>query len=109
MSPAIILLSAIRPMPTSNSLARSPGSNEAVDVRQLINQSELSRWQKRLIALCFIVVALDGMDIALMGFVAPTLKAGWGVSNHQLGPVISAALVGLALGAMCWLTATADA
>ncbi len=75
-------------------------SVEAVDVRQLINQSALSRWQKRLIALCFIVVALDGMDIALMGFIAPTLKAGWGVTNHQLGVVISAALVGLALGAM---------
>lgn len=75
-------------------------SIEAVDVRQLINQSELSRWQKRLIALCFIVVALDGMDIALMGFIAPTLKAAWNVTNHQLGVVISAALVGLALGAM---------
>ncbi|MDF7658244.1 aromatic acid/H+ symport family MFS transporter [Erwiniaceae bacterium L1_54_6] len=75
-------------------------SVEAVDVRQLINQSALSSWQKRLIALCFIVVALDGMDIALMGFIAPTLKTAWGVSNHQLGVVISAALVGLALGAV---------
>ncbi|MDE1187952.1 MAG: aromatic acid/H+ symport family MFS transporter [Pantoea sp.] len=75
-------------------------SVEAVDVRQLINQSALSSWQKRLIALCFIVVALDGMDIALMGFIAPTLKAAWGVSNHQLGMVISAALVGLAMGAV---------
>jgi AAHS family 4-hydroxybenzoate transporter-like MFS transporter len=75
-------------------------SVEAVDVRQLINQQALSRWQKRLIALCFIVVALDGMDIAIMGFIAPTLKTAWGVSNHQLGMVISAALIGLALGAM---------
>ncbi len=53
-------------------------SVEAVDVRQLINQQGLSHWQKRLIALCFIVVALDGMDIAIMGFIAPTLKAAWG-------------------------------
>lgn len=75
-------------------------SVEAVDIRQLINQQGLSRWQKRLIALCFIVVALDGMDIAIMGFIAPTLKAAWGVTNHQLGLVISAALIGLALGAM---------
>lgn len=75
-------------------------SVEAVDVRQLINQSDLSRWQKRLIALCFVVVALDGMDIALMGFIAPTLKAEWSITSHQLGLVISAALVGLALGAM---------
>lgn len=75
-------------------------SAEAVDVRQLINRHALSRWQKRLIALCFVIVALDGMDIALMGFIAPALKAGWGVTNHQLGMVISAALIGLALGAM---------
>ena len=46
-------------------------SVEAVDVRQLINQSALSSWQKRLIVLCFIVVALDGMDIALMGLLRP--------------------------------------
>jgi len=60
-------------------------SVEAVDVRQLINQQALSRWQKRLIALCFVVVALDGMDIAIMGFIAPTLKTAWGVTTHQLG------------------------
>ncbi len=35
-----------------------------------------------------------------MGFIAPTLKLEWGVSNHQLGVVISAALIGLALGAI---------
>ncbi len=75
-------------------------SVEAVDVRQLINQGTLSGGQIRLIVLCFIVVALDGMDIALMGFIAPTLKTAWHVSTHQLGVVISAALIGLALGAM---------
>ncbi len=73
-------------------------SVEAVDVRQLINQGTLSGGQIRLIVLCFIVVALDGMDIALMGFIAPTLKTAWHVSTHQLGVVISAALIGLALG-----------
>lgn len=75
-------------------------SAEAIDVRQLINQGSLSLWQKRLIFLGFVVVALDGMDIALMGFIAPTLRATWGASTHQLGMIMSAALVGLALGAM---------
>ncbi|MBP2171517.1 AAHS family 4-hydroxybenzoate transporter-like MFS transporter [Erwinia toletana] len=74
--------------------------SEAIDVRQLINSAALSGYQKRIILLCFIVVALDGMDIALMGFIAPALKASWGVSNHQLGLVISSALIGLALGAL---------
>ncbi|WP_042958886.1 MFS transporter [Erwinia tasmaniensis] len=75
-------------------------STAAIDIRALINQQALSRYQKRIIALSFAVVAMDGMDIALMGFIAPALKSTWGVTNHQLGAVISAALIGLALGAM---------
>lgn len=39
-------------------------------------------------------------DIAIMGFIAPELKAEWGITNRELGLIISAALVGLALGAM---------
>lgn len=72
----------------------------AIDVRALINQGSVSRYQQRIIALCFAVVAMDGMDIALMGFIAPALKSDWGVTTHQLGIVISAALIGLASGAM---------
>lgn len=75
-------------------------STAAIDVRVLINEGSISRYQQRIIALCFAVVAMDGMDIALMGFIAPALKSDWGVSTHQLGAVISAALIGLAIGAM---------
>ncbi|PKH27036.1 aromatic acid/H+ symport family MFS transporter [Enterobacterales bacterium CwR94] len=71
-----------------------------MDVRTLINNRPLSRYQKKIIALCFTIVALDGLDIAIMGFIAPALRMEWGVSHHQLGMVISAALIGLALGAM---------
>ncbi|URQ62578.1 aromatic acid/H+ symport family MFS transporter [Pantoea alhagi] len=75
-------------------------STQAIDVRQQINQHALSTFQRRIIALCFIIVALDGMDIALMGFIAPALRSAWQISSHQLGMAIGAALVGLALGAM---------
>ena len=75
-------------------------SSADIDIRALINQNPLTRYQMRIIALCFAVVAMDGMDIALMGFIAPALKTTWGVTNHQLGAVIGAALIGLALGAM---------
>lgn len=73
---------------------------QRLDVRELINRNPLSRFQKQIIFLGFCVIALDGFDIAIMGFIAPTLKLEWGVSNHQLGLVISAALIGLALGAI---------
>ncbi len=71
-----------------------------LDVRELINRNPLSRYQKLVILLGFVVIALDGFDIAIMGFIAPVLKQEWGASNHELGFVISAALIGLALGAM---------
>ena len=73
---------------------------QRLDVRELINANPLSRFQKLVVFLGFCVIALDGFDIAIMGFIAPTLKQEWGVSNHQLGFVISAALIGLALGAI---------
>ena len=73
---------------------------QRLDVRELINTQPLSRYQKLVIFLGFAVIALDGFDIAIMGFIAPVLKQEWGVSNHELGFVISTALIGLALGAM---------
>ena len=73
---------------------------QRLDVRELINTQPLSRYQKLVIFLGFAVIALDGFDIAIMGFIAPVLKQDWGVSNHELGFVISTALIGLALGAM---------
>ncbi|QHM75448.1 4-hydroxybenzoate transporter PcaK [Mixta theicola] len=69
-------------------------------MRQLINQHGLNAFQRRLITLSFIIVAMDGMDIALMGFIAPALRSAWQITSHQLGLAIGAALVGLALGAM---------
>ena len=73
---------------------------QRLDVRELINTNPLSRYQKLVIFLGFCVIALDGFDIAIMGFIAPTLKQEWGVSNHELGFVISTALIGLAIGAL---------
>ncbi|MFP1742721.1 MFS transporter [Lonsdalea quercina] len=71
-----------------------------LDVRQLINERPLSAYQKLIVILSFCIIALDGMDIAIMGFIGPSLKAAWGIGNAELAIVISAALVGLAMGAM---------
>ena len=73
---------------------------QRLDVRTLINTLPLSRYQKLIVFLGFCVIALDGFDIAIMGFIAPSLKQEWGVAHYELGFIISAALVGLALGAI---------
>ncbi len=53
-----------------------------------------------ILALCFITVAMDGFDTAIIGFIASDLVQEWGVEKSALGPVMSAALVGLAVGAL---------
>jgi len=46
------------------------------------------------------IVLLDGFDTAAIGFIAPSLIKEWGVTRPELGPVLTAALFGLAVGAI---------
>ncbi|MDU8560795.1 MFS transporter, partial [Pseudomonas syringae pv. actinidiae] len=45
-------------------------------------------------------VFLDGLDTAAMGFIAPALSQEWGIDRASLGPVMSAALIGMVFGAL---------
>ena len=49
---------------------------------------------------CFLVAFFDGMDTAAVGYIAPSLLDDWGLEKKQLAPVLSAALFGLAIGAV---------
>ncbi|WP_323123229.1 aromatic acid/H+ symport family MFS transporter [Burkholderia alba] len=71
-----------------------------LDVQQFIDERRFSPYQWLILILCFLIVAADGFDTAAIGFVAPALGAEWHVTKAALGPVMSAALVGLALGAL---------
>ena len=72
----------------------------SVNVDQLINTRPMTPMQWRIVLLCFLVIALDGFDVAIMGFIAPELARDWAVSNLSLGPVMSAGLIGVAIGAL---------
>jgi len=71
-----------------------------LDVQSFINAQPLSRYQWRIVLLCFLIVFLDGLDTAAMGFIAPALSQDWGVERASLGPVMSAALIGMVFGAL---------
>ena len=75
-------------------------SSNAVDVRVFLDEHPFSSFQWIVFGLCFVVVLLDGFDTAAIGFVAPSLLKEWGVEKSALGPVLSAALFGLAAGAL---------
>ncbi len=71
-----------------------------VDVQRFIDGERFSPFQWTILVLCFLVVAADGFDTAAVGFIAPSLVQDWGVARAALGPVMSAALVGLGIGAL---------
>ncbi|WP_040261175.1 MFS transporter [Pseudomonas massiliensis] len=73
---------------------------QCLDVQTFINSQPLSRFQWRVVILCFLIVFLDGLDTAAMGFIAPALSQDWGLAKGSLGPVMSAALVGMVFGAL---------
>ncbi|MHA3105297.1 MFS transporter [Acinetobacter sp. ANC 3791] len=74
--------------------------NMSMDAQALINDSPLSAYQWMIAAICFFIVFLDGIDTAAMGFIAPALAQDWGLDRSQLGPVMSAALGGMIIGAL---------
>lgn len=72
----------------------------AVNVQTLLNERPISRYQWLVYALCFFIILLDGFDTAAIGYIAPSLLKEWGLTKPMLAPVLSAALFGLAAGAL---------
>jgi AAHS family 4-hydroxybenzoate transporter-like MFS transporter len=73
---------------------------DVVNVQDFLNRHPFSPFQWLVFALCFVIVLLDGFDTAAIGFIAPSLIKEWGVTRPALAPVLSAALFGLAAGAL---------
>jgi MFS transporter, AAHS family, 4-hydroxybenzoate transporter len=72
---------------------------QEIDVQDFINTHPYSAFQKRILTLCFLVVAIDGFDTALVGFIAPAVKSAWNVGPAELTPLMMAGLFGLLIGA----------
>jgi AAHS family 4-hydroxybenzoate transporter-like MFS transporter len=75
-------------------------SGKAIDIKAFIDERPISPYQWLLVALCFLVVTADGMDVAIMGFIAPAIIHDWGISRPAFGLVMSAAPLGLVIGAL---------
>jgi MFS transporter, AAHS family, 4-hydroxybenzoate transporter len=71
-----------------------------VNVQTFLNEHRFSVFQWTVFALCFFIVLLDGFDTAAIGYIAPSLIKEWAVTRSALAPLLSAALFGLAAGAL---------
>ncbi|MFM0015466.1 MFS transporter [Paraburkholderia sediminicola] len=80
--------------------ATSGSLDETHDAGRLRLDGRLSAMQYWMVLLCFLVVVLDGLDTAAIGFLAPALAHDFGVPRTALAPVLSAALFGMAGGSL---------
>src|SRR6201992_324172 len=76
------------------------GGAPAIDLVDFIDRQPVGSFQVRLLLPCAGVLFLDGFDAQAIGYVAPALAKEWGLSKGALGPVFSAGLFGLMIGAL---------
>lgn len=79
-----------------------PEGTAAIDVQSVINGMPLSFLQKTVLAICFLVVAIDGFDTAVIGFLAPSIRSEWGTGSARLTVLMMAGLAGLLVGAFAF-------
>jgi len=71
-----------------------------MNVAEIIDKSRLSSLQWMVILLSGASLIMDGFDVQAMGYVAPAIIQDWKIPNSALGPVFSAALVGVLVGSL---------
>ncbi len=74
--------------------------NSSADIRTIIDNRNLSGLQYATIFICFLMNMLDGMDVLIISYTAPSIAAEWAISPEMLGVVFSAGLLGMTAGAM---------
>jgi hypothetical protein len=62
-----------------------------MDVRNLIDNSNITRMQIAVIAVCFILDVLDGFDVLAIAYTAPAIAGEWGLEPRALGPSLASA------------------
>jgi AAHS family 4-hydroxybenzoate transporter-like MFS transporter len=73
----------------------------AIDLVDFIDGQPIGGFQIKLLLMCAAVLFLDGFDTQAIGYVAPALAKEWGLTTRAaLGPVFSAGLFGLMIGAL---------
>lgn len=68
-------------------------------VRARIDEGPVAPLMWLVVFLGFLLNLADGIDVVVMSVTAPSVAADWGLKRAALGPLFSAALFGMAIGA----------
>ncbi|WP_447554783.1 MFS transporter [Vreelandella sp. EE22] len=69
-------------------------------LRARLDSHPMSPYQWAVIGLCLLLNAVDGLDVMAMAFTATEVAQDWGLSGTELGLLLSAGIVGMALGSI---------
>ncbi len=83
---------------------RGQPASTTIDVPEFIDSRPVGSFQLRLLLICAAVLFIDGFDTQAIGYVAPALAHEWKLPRGALGPVFSAGLFGLMIGALIFGT-----
>lgn len=67
-------------------------------VKDLLADKPMSPLQFATVLVCFVMNMLDGMDVLVISYAAPSISRDWAISPEALGVVFSAGLAGMTLG-----------
>jgi AAHS family 4-hydroxybenzoate transporter-like MFS transporter len=64
------------------------------------NSASWTRRSVSIVALCFVINMVDGMDVNIMSYIRAALSRDWGVADDTMGYVMSAGTFGMGIGAL---------
>jgi len=69
-----------------------------VNITDILDEPKLRPFQKLVIALCTLIVFVEGMNAQSAGYIGPELREAWKLSPSELGLFFSSGLIGLMFG-----------
>ena len=73
---------------------------QIVDVAQTLDEQKTRPVHFAIALMAFLMLFLDGVDNQGLGFAAPAITKAWGLSRGAFGPIFTAGVTGVALGAL---------
>ena len=75
-------------------------SGSRLTIDQILDSQPISARQILIVVLCFCVATLDGLDLAIVGFLAPAIRGEWHIGPGDLALLFSGGLVGYSVGSL---------
>src|SRR5438552_16420934 len=74
--------------------------SQTVEISHVLDSNKISGFQVGIFVLCGLCLIMDGFDVQALGYLAPAIIKDWSLPPAQMGPVLSAALVGILIGSL---------